>query len=396
MNKHILTILFFVAFTANAQRPLSLDSVIAFSLRQHPTLLISEQEILQRKAESKGGFALTNPEVTFEAPYGQQFTMGVQQTFDNPLVYARQSALYRQNIAVSEQGAKISRLSVIRDAKLAYQELQHAEVSVKLWAKQDSIFHALAIAGEKRYREGDASLLEKLGTDAEWKQVNIKYNYSKLDLENARAKLNMITGLTEVDFSAIGTFEKLQEPATLRLFDTLSQAQSPAIKFYEQSSLLSEKNLKLQRARIAPGFMVGYINQVGPEQPTIYRFSFGLSIPVWFWTYSSQIKAAKYQFSISQNQVKLAKLNLNADYRQALNNLQKANLSINYYENEGLAISDTMINASEKLYVAGEISYITHLQTLSQAFQIKQAYYEALKEYNEAVLQFNFISGYEN
>ena len=64
-----------------------------------------------------------------------------------------------------------------------------------------------------------------------------------------------------------------------------------------------------------------------------------------------------------------------------------------YYENTGLQQSETLLDAANRSYTAGEIGYIEYLFALSQAFGIKASYYEAMKNYKTAIIELNYLNG---
>lgn len=401
MKKIFLTLLFLPPLFGFGQTVITLDSAIATTLRTHPQIQFSQQEIEQQRALKKGSFNLENSSIGAEAPYGRKFEIGVQQNFQNPLVYVQQSKLGKQNVSLAEKGLSLSKTALIREVKTAYLNLQFAETKVKQLTYQDSIFNNLYLASERRFNAGDTDLLEKISAEAKSKEINNLLMQTKADLQNAQLQLQILTGISENNIVTNQTLEKANSNFSapdfigtgLLLGDTSVFKTSPFIQYYQQNILANKQNLRLQKTKLFPGFSFGYLNQVGAEQPNNYRFRYGITIPLWFWTYNSQIKSAKYQYQMSQSQYAIAQKNINSEYQQALTNYKKYFASLNYYETSGLKQAEAIISTATRSYEAGNISYIIYMQSLNQAFEIKINYLETVKNFNESIIQINYLNG---
>ena len=142
-----------------------------------------------------------------------------------------------------------------------------------------------------------------------------------------------------------------------------------------------------------PGFSVGYMNQAELTSEIIQRFQFGLSFPLWFWTHSSRIKSAKANSEKANHGSNLVVQNFNIAWLDAITAYQKNLSSVQYYENTGLEQSEIMLDAANLSHSAGEIGYIEYLLILSQSFRINAGYDEALKNYNDSIIELNYLKG---
>lgn len=377
-----------------SQTAITLDSAISNALRTHPQIQFSLQEIKQQMAWKKGSFNLQNPSIGVEAPYADKFEIGVQQNFDNPLVYIQQSKVAKQNVLLAEKGLSLSKTALIKEVKTAYLNLQFAETIVKQFAYQDSIFNNLYLASEKRFNAGDADLLEKISAEAKSKEVHNLLTQALADLQNAQLQLQILTGISDKNIVTNQTLEKTNANfSALLLDDTSVFNTNPFIQYYQQNILFNRQSLKLERSKLIPGFSMGYLNQVGAEQPKNFRFRYGITVPLWFWTYNAQIKAAHYKLQMANSQYAIAQKNINSKYQQALTNYKKYFESINYYETTALHQAETIISTAVRSYEAGNISYIIYMQFLNQAFEIKINYLETVRNYNQSIIQINYLNG---
>ncbi|MFY9308237.1 MAG: TolC family protein [Bacteroidia bacterium] len=394
MNRFFVFLFFAIAFSSKGQVSLTLDSAIANALRTHPQIQFSQQETEQQKALKRGSFNLENPSLGMEAPYGKKFEVALQQNFQNPVIYIQQAKLGKENILLSEQNQQVTKWQLIRNVRIAYLNLQYAEIRAKQLTYQDSIFRNLSVAAERRYNAGDAGLLEKVSAETKSKEIENLLKQTNAELQNAQFQLQLITSLKDGNIRSNNELIKSTTtiPIEIRL-DSLVITQSPLLKYFEQNTLVNKQNLRLQKSKVLPGLSIGYLNQVGPNQPTNFRIRYGITLPLWFWNYSSQIKAAKYQYQMSQSQYAIAQKTYSAEYTQALNDFSKYTGSLNYYEQTGLKQAETIISTSKRSYDAGEISYVIYMQSLNQAFEIKLNYIETIRDYNQSIIELNYLKG---
>ncbi len=372
-----------------AQTSISLDSAIAEALKRHPHLQAAQMELEEQRALKKGSFSLPDPQILLEAPTGEFFTPGVQQTVDNPLVYIQQSKVGREKIKLAEAGIAISRSSVIRQVSLAYNQLQYMEARIRQAIVQDSIFTTHYLATDKRHKVGDVGLLELTSAEARAGEAAVELATTISQLNGARQGLSLLTGVNNEELRTDREYEKID------CDDVGYDAPSSGlfVDYADQNSAVARQELKLAKSGLAPAFSVGYMNQAERNSATTYRFQFGLSLPLWFWTHSSRIKAAKANAEKTSFESALAVQNFNFKWFNAIQEFEASRASLEFFDSKGLEQSDVILDAATRLYAAGEISYLQHLFSISQAFNIKTNYYEALKKYNASVIELNYLNG---
>ena len=101
---------------------------------------------------------------------------------------------------------------------------------------------------------------------------------------------------------------------------------------------------------------------------------------------TARAQAASYQL---QSQ----RLELGTQYQQALADTRKFSASLGYYEQAGLGQAAAIISQSQRLFRAGEISYLVLIQSLTQAFAIQNAYLATIRDYRQAIIELNYLRG---
>ncbi|MBC6698191.1 TolC family protein [Hymenobacter puniceus] len=388
--------------TVRAQTTISLDSAEALTLRRHPRLRQSTQEIEEQRALKRGSFAPANPDFLFSAPTGEMWAPGVIQTIDLPNVYRRQRQVAEAGVTLAERNREVSRASVLRDTRLAYLALQFAEAQVRQLAYQDSLFRALRVATERLFAAGEVTSLQRISTDAEARQVTVQLQQATEDQRAAQRRLGLLLGqptaalATSTDLRRSGP-ELAQTGgallASLPSEDSAALVRSPTLAVATQNVALSQSGISLVRARRTPALTVGYQNQAFENSAIRYRFQFGVSVPIWFWTYRAQLQAATARSKAAGYQLQTQRLELSTQYEQALADTRKFSSSLAYYEQTGLPQSQAIISQSQRLFRAGEISYLVLIQSLNQAFAIQNTYLTTIRDYRQALVELNYLRG---
>jgi len=378
------------------------DSAEALALRRHPRLRQSAQEIEEQRALKRGSFSLRNPDFLFSAPTGERWAPGVVQTIDFPTVYRRQARQAQAGLTLAERGLDVNRATVRRDVRLAYLVLQVSEAQVRQLSYQDSLYRTLQAATDRLFQAGEVTSLQRISTEAEARQVANQLAQAVVDRRSAQRRLGLLLGFPEADLST-GTDLRRSGPELARVGtelldrlpaqDSTALAQNPTLAYFTQNVGLSQSGINLVRARRTPALTVGYQNQGFAESPYQYRLQLGVSVPLYFWTYRSQLQAATARSKAAQAQVQVQQLELGTQYQQALADTRKFAASLTYFAQTGLPQAAAIISQSQRLFRAGEISYLVLIQSLSQAFAIQNNYLATIRDYRRAITELNYLRG---
>ncbi len=108
---------------------------------------------------------------------------------------------------------------------------------------------------------------------------------------------------------------------------------------------------------------------------------------------SARIKAAGLQEKVAINRAGNFSRELSGKYRGLLEESARYNHSIEYYEKEAIPQAELIIEQATLSYKAGAMDYLDYILNLSQALEIKQNYLKALNNYNQTIINIEFISG---
>lgn len=384
--------LIYNSLTLQAQTVVSLDTLLAVALRDHPVILESQAEISRASQLKKGSFNLPTPEIGIEIP-ARDFNYSISQNIEFPLVYTSQWKLNKQNVSLTEKQLLIIKSELTETVRTVYLELQYVISKQKELTKEDSLLQNILNATIAKYNAGEIGLLEKMNAMESYNKKHSELLQTNSDLENAQNQLIINTNIKIINPFPIDSLSK-SNFSWSTLTDTTFIKTTPSFQFAEQNSSIMFQSWKLEKTKMLPGLFATYfINSGQQKEITSSRFDLGLSIPLWFWTYTTRIKAAKYKWQASQYATMNTNLTIQSTYHNAITNFSKAIIALQYFETNALPHANTIIEVATKSYEAGEIGYIELTQNLNNAFEIRLSYSDAIKNYNTSVIQIQKITG---
>ncbi len=379
---------------AQTSQEISLSKAIELASQNNPRMVVANKKIEQETALKGAAVNFNNLDLVFEAPTGDQLRPGLMQYFDFPTVYTTQ--YQNQNllidIAKSEKGISVNTLNY--NVKSTFYNYQYYIERANVLKKFDSIFSSIIYVNDTRYKVGQINNLEKVNGEAKYRLIQNLLLVNKADIEGIKYQFsNLIYGKADsVNISPEGKLTKINKAITDD-YGNAAFAGNPSIDYYNKYQIYSKKQLSLQKQKALPGLFLGYLNQGVNQSDFIYRMRFGVGIPVWFWKYSSNIKAAKKGYEISQAQSQLNQNNLSTEYTKALAQFKQYTDILTYFETTGRGQAAEIIRAATESYRLGSINYYIFLLNIDQAYQLELNYLESLKNYNQSVVTLEYLKG---
>ena len=397
-NKTFVFAIIFGALTATnaqAQNKISLEQAINQAISNNPEMKLSGQKIDQQIALKPNAYNFGDPLIIFQAPTGDEQRISVLQTFQYPGVYVAQHQAQKGRVGLSQTEKLIVQNNLTYKVKNAYNETQFLIEKVQLLQRKDSIYSNILKINDVRYRVGQISNLEKINGEAKYKEIEYLLQQSRASLKDARIQLGLLLG--NPNDSSFVPSEKLSKITAGNIvmndYDSSVYHSNPLLGYNYKLEKVNRSMLQVERRKRIPGPIVGYLNQASHSTETFYRFQFGFSLPIWFWTYSANIKSAKKGVEIAKTQKQITANQLSTEYSRAITQFRQQTENIEYFETIGLQQSDEIIKAARESYRLGSIGYYAFLQNIELAFQIEQNYLESLRNYNQSIITINYITG---
>jgi len=392
---------------AQEKKPISLDSCISIAMKNNPDVRVASLEIEQSRALQKTALSLdkTSLDLTQDPTSGGNIdnSIGITQSFSFPTLYGAEKNLLRRATRLSESQKEITQRDVLRDVTSAYYRLMYAEGKLKLLTYQDSIYQDFSKRADVRHRTGESSYLEKIAAQNKSREVQLQRQQAEADIAIYQQELQRVLNVPWIPSVDTASVKKLPGNFTN---DTTSIRSNPLLDYYRRSVDHSLSALRVERNRLLPDFSLSLkrqyiVNSFNPAEIDRNYFSgtkaagfeVGVSVPLFFGSFRGRIQAAKYEYQISQTQLEKTNIQLRAQYVQAYQQFVKLRDAVDYYEQAGLQQADEILKISQFSYRQGELGYIEFIQNTSQAINTRLQYLEALNQYNESVIELNYLTG---
>jgi cobalt-zinc-cadmium resistance protein CzcA len=207
-------------------------------------------------------------------------------------------------------------------------------------------------------------------------------------------------------------FIPVPDEATLRKIplimpgDSAYLEQNPSLGYIRQQVEVSHIAKKLERSQMLPDLTLGYFSQtiVGTQDvngvPQTFgrdsRFNgvqAGITVPLWFPSYTSKTKAARINEDIARNDAEYYSRSVTGNYQTLLDEYGKFSSSVDYYEKQAVPEADIIIEQANLSYKAGALDYLEYVLTLSRALVVRENYLDALNSCNQTVISLEYITG---
>ena len=264
----------------------------------------------------------------------------------------------------------------------------------KLVIRIDSIYQDFLEAAESRFNSGDINALEMVM--AESKAAAIMNTYQRIHTDMVITENDLKVMMNSGDNFIPLENEMIRMEVRLPS-DSLSIADNPYVSYIRQYSAVQDAVVKSESSRYLPDFSIGYFNQSIDKLDGFDGIQLGMSFPIWFWSRSGKVKAARIERDKAENQLDAEIRRTRLEMENQLRQLEKYTFVLEYYEENALRQARLILEHSLKAYTTGNISYIEYANASSDAFDIEMEYLEAVNNYNQTVIRINYLIGsYQN
>jgi cobalt-zinc-cadmium resistance protein CzcA len=392
---------------AQDTKAISLDEAIQIAMDNNLAIRSANSTVDMQKALRGTSWDL--PKASLDGQYGRfnsytndnSFT--ISQSFAYPGLYINQYKLANANIKSSEWQLQNSRLEIAIQVKQVYNEISYLYSKQKLLAREDSLYAGLLRASELSAKSGETNKLSMITARSRSMEINNLMKQTSADLEISKTKLKTLLNSE----SPLNISDTVLHRSVIAIQpDTGSLSQNPTANYLQNQIEISRFEKKVERSRMMPDFSIGAFSQTiqgiqvidgvpftfGP-QDRFTGIQAGISIPVWFFPYAARTKAASINERVTQTNAEYYAKSLSGNYRSLMGEYLKYNSSLDYYEKQAVPEADLIIEQTTRSYKAGELDYHDFILNLGTALAIKISYLDALNDYNQTIIQIDFITG---
>ncbi|WP_111306954.1 CusA/CzcA family heavy metal efflux RND transporter [Confluentibacter sediminis] len=376
------------------QKPMSAEEAIQMAIENNKGLLGYAKRVEQSK--QLVGSAINIDKTQIYYAYDQNNiaknglplkVFGISQSMQFPTVYGAQHKVEKQKIDVSIQQYRLNERVLIKEVYKAYYQVVYNNSLVAQYTFLDSLYGQFSKAANRRYEVGETNLLEKLTAQAKQKEISIQLAKAE---ESVAKAYTMLYQLVQIDSTYVVEVNHLYPLA----LETGNLEDNPGILYYDSAQKLTKLSLALERQKLLPDIHVSVFQGTnnGLDAQKYNGFQAGISIPLWFGANKSKINAAKTETMILADESENYKIQLQSKYQRLLSNLKIFKEPIDYYETSGKKLSQQLTSNASKAFQNGEIDFLQYVQLLESAKNIEITYLQNLNDYNNTVLELNYLN----
>jgi cobalt-zinc-cadmium resistance protein CzcA len=284
----------------------------------------------------------------------------------------------------------VSQLAIERNVRLAWWQLTYGTAKRMLIDELADYYAAFAQVAAKRYEAGAINMLEKLRAQAQYEQLRLQQNECKIDEEVYTKALARWLGK---DTAFAIDAESLNAPSSLNLTNQPTLSENPQLKYQNQLQEVARWKHKSTRAAFLPGLSLGYFNQRIDGTEDLEGLLFGIQLPLFFWTQSGNVQAARLEREQTAQNYHHQLLELQTGQINTQAQLTKLIAQIEWYETQGLPTAEALLRFTNKAYLRGELSYIEYINNVDEAMKLKLNFLDLLLNFRQTQTELSYLYG---
>ena len=363
-------ILFSGGVHAQAQKPLTMNELIAIALESSPQVLAARDQSKAVKGQLSTARAIPNPE--FELNTGQQrsasspLTTGnvsswsVTQPLDMPYNRFPRVNAAEANVRAAEATRVAFEIEMISRVQQRFYELMRRDAELKAAEEDLSLTKQIRDRMQIRYDVGDTARFELIRAQTEFLNAQINTESSKLRVEQAKGQLRQVVGHNlPTDFEVVSQPLKIETLPPLPVLLSELHAQSPELQKAKaeveatESKLSFEQNSRLPRLAIKA-------QQYNDPNFTDRLYGLVVSIPIWDFKLG-QVAEAEANASKAKNQLNAQSQNLEQQLETAYKLYQMTSYQVKILDQDVVQLASSARRIAEVSYRYGERGMLEYL-----------------------------------
>ncbi len=392
-----IAVIIFMTFSNNvqAQKPvvkrISVDEVITLA-KNNLLFDINNQQIRKGEAQMKTATALPKTGVFAEnedyRPSDNKgiLKIGISQSIAWPGLYKAQKNLYNEQLKYYQINTTAIDVDIKRDVRTVYYKLWYLQEKELLFYRLDSIYKSLNDAAILKVKTGDSPGLDSISASVRMKELQVMLQQIRNDVEIQQRVMMQLLNSEESMLPLMKPMEKLPMPGVT--IDSLH----PLLALQSQNINIASAGIGVIKNENKPEFSGRFFSQrLWDAKDPFSGFSVTAAIPLFgAKAYRNKVKVAQADMAVQQKQYDYNRQLLNSQQLQKLQEVERNNSMLNFYQATGLIQANEIIKASSLAYRSGEISFAELSQFITQAIEIQKNYLENLNIYNQSVIQYNY------
>jgi cobalt-zinc-cadmium resistance protein CzcA len=377
---------------------LTLDEAIESALQNNLNMQAASERVKSQQALSKSRIDIGNTEFFYSrSEYDSDQNLGVEsfgigQELPFPTEFINQRKVGNAEVDLQEAGLNLTKNELIKRVRKAYYQVAYGHQQVEILNELREVYKQFIKSAELRYETGEAGKLELTGARSRYQNIEAERMRAESNLGQYYSQLRRWIYANDSVQVAEASLEQLAQEF-INGMNSVSPDTNPGLSYLQEQSNVAQAELGLQRSQWLPDLNLQYKKQEVAGTDGFYGIHIGLKIPLWFTAQHQRTKAARLESKAMSMEVQDYRFEVKSHTEQLQSKLEQLQVQIEFYQNEQNMLAEELMNTAQKSFEAGEINYVTYVNYLDEATQIKQNYQQVLLEYLQQVAEWQYLNG---
>lgn len=399
--------------TASAQAPLTLDEVLAETLKNNPAIAEAQKRWEEKASRISLARALPNP--TFGImkddiptsslnPFeGMMTEYSISQEFMNPGKLDAMGKMAESDAAMSAAEYEAKKLDISAQVKQAYYDYLYNSQAVNIMQENRKLMKRLVDLAQVNYSTGMVALQDTLKAQTEVSKMDAEIASMDAMAKAASGKVNALMGRSPNAPLVVKEVFRTSAP-NQAYAELVKQAQyGPAIRGMEQQVDMAKSGVDMAKRQSNPDFelSLGYksyksmtssgVDSMGmptvtrSKQPSTWSVGIMAMLPLWGEKNQAEIKSAKANLEASKASLENMKIMQAMDIQMALSDAQAFWRQIELYQQVVIPQSEQTYQAAMVGYGSGKVDLMDVLEGVNTLRNAKLSLYKAKVDYEKAM-----------
>lgn len=386
------------------QQPLTLDSALEMANKNNQSVRASELDV--QAQNQLIGSAWDIPKTELSGTFGQinssaqDKNLSISQSI-NPFRIGANRKLLRANSDASQLRFAATKQQIAFSVRESWNNLLYYGKLNTILLKQSAVMDKFVRSADVKFRVGETNSLEKNVASAKQLELQQRIKQNEAQIKIERSRLKLFLNLKEEFVMSDTTFV----PMPLLAIDTTAIAKNPDFQLAQKQVDIANANRKVEQSALWPDLTAGYFiqsitgNQDVDGTPRYYDdalrfqgFTAGVSIPIFFGGSAAKARAAKINIEREQKSADYLQSQLKSRMLEEKEQLATYTSLIAFYRDTAEPNARKITANATKAYQNGDISYVEYVQNLDTANGILLNYAEAIRQYNQTIINIQYLT----
>ncbi len=375
------------------QTPKTIEELIPIALENNAGMKVSRLQVEQSMALISEAFNFDKTQLYYSYDENNLAlnnrpisVFGFSQDFQFPTQYFAQKRVKKTASTLAQNAMEINKMTVQKGVTMAFYRYQIALERQLILRKLDSLYTHFSYAAQRRFELGETNYLEKITALSKRREIALK-----LEQTNALVKQTYleVRRWTQSEDSLLIAKSKVLKLSVTEL-DVFA---NPILKYYRNRVEFRKREARYEKQLLLPDLNIEYFQGTNSGLGgRLIGYQFGVKIPLLFSGQSARINAADIAHKIAGEERQQQEILLSNKFQMLRQRLLQQQQALDYYEREGSTLAQEILKTAGAGFKNGEIDFFQYIQSVENAYEIKESHLEQLNQYNETVIQINFLT----